>query len=397
MNRHSRALAVALLAGVILTPAPALAATPSAPLTPAQLRDQLPQRRFDAIHARLAGAEAEFRQGRLPDAALVDLYWAFCERKPTREPLFDAWASQHEALEHPFLARAVFQYCLAREARGDKFISETPPARLEQMRVHLDLARHDLGIVLRRNRDSFMAHYLLMQIASYTGSSASTRHHADEATRIAPRNFIARHHYLRSLRTRWGGSIRAMNAYLDECRRAHLPAAQLAALESVIISDKAWTAQQENDLSTAIRHYQRYVALMTPTIAGLIGSSTVEPELQWAISTAKKAKDYQALDRFTTQALALLPGKQERHRYSNRAWARYQLGQKPAALADYLEAAALGDAYSQNAAGAMLFLGDGVPRDQARGLRLIEQSAASGNAHARKNLYWARRKMKSAR
>jgi TPR repeat protein len=66
-----------------------------------------------------------------------------------------------------------------------------------------------------------------MDISSQAGDTDANCETLDAAVRVDPNNLVVRQKYMIGLEPRWGGSLPQMQDFLEECRRANLPAEHL--------------------------------------------------------------------------------------------------------------------------------------------------------------------------
>jgi hypothetical protein len=78
-----------------------------------------------------------------------------------------------------------------------------------------------------------------------TGTAQATRALLDAALKIDPTAMSVRRAYLRSLQTRWGGSLNRMLAFMDETRKIGLPEDQLWTLDRLVDEERQWLVRQE--------------------------------------------------------------------------------------------------------------------------------------------------------
>src|SRR6202012_3574337 len=87
-----------------------------------------------------------------------------------------------------------------------------------------------------------LSYSLLIDLTRHHGDEDYARRLLDAGLRLDPHGYILRLRYMTTLETRWGGSVRAMQSFLAECRAAKLDDAKLRTLEAMVERDRGWVA-----------------------------------------------------------------------------------------------------------------------------------------------------------
>lgn len=348
--------------------------------------------KFVALDAQLELAQAQYRKGLINDIDLANLYTPFQDEDEALQSHYDAWIETQPASYSAFLARGIYFYSRGLTARGSKFIDETSKEQVERMSALLQKAAADINRSLSLEAKPIVSLSYLIHILRYAGGNARTV--LNRSLQVDPHNRIARNSYLFSLQTRWGGSPELMRAFAQECRQAELSQDYTNAVLAFAAFDEAWTLYMDKDYMQAVPHYQRALDLVSPEYKRMVSNRFYRGQLLNAAYAHQQAKHPEKTIRFINTAL--LEGESGRYAYLRRGFAYYALGKKKEAADDYLRAARMGNAWAQNALGAMMVLGDGIPVNVDEGIRWLEHSSQRGNQDAKKNLYWARKKYKKA-
>ena len=67
------------------------------------------------------------------------------------------------------------------------------------------------------------------------------------ALQLDPISIMVRRPYMMTLETRWGGSLGEMTSFLEESRKAGLPADQLQSLGAMIDKERQWRNRNQPD------------------------------------------------------------------------------------------------------------------------------------------------------
>jgi TPR repeat protein len=241
------------------------------------------------------------------------------------------------------------------------------------------IAAQELNASLALDDKPLLTYLHSIDLRTAVGDKAGGRKLLDRAIAIDPRTFIVREKYMGALQTRWGGSVEEMRAFLNECRRAGLSAAHLRILEGLVVEDEAWTLRyRKGDTRAAVRAYLK-AAQLNP-----LRSCIQCGPIAQAADTLLADKSYKEAIKLYSEVLSHNPS--DTYALSNRAFAEEQLNQWNAAFADFLRAAELGDAYSQDAVARLYLVGTSVPHDRGKAIDWLRKSAAQGYAPAKELL-----------
>ena len=123
-------------------------------------------------------------------------------------------------------------------------------------------ASEDLSASLNLDNRPLLTYAQEMDVCQLSGRRrAHPRHSGEPRSRSILTNIIVREKYMGTLAPRWGGSVEAMHAFLEESKQAGVSAAHLQSLEGVIIEDQAHTEKDAGDYAAAERDYRKLVAL----------------------------------------------------------------------------------------------------------------------------------------
>jgi tetratricopeptide (TPR) repeat protein len=218
-----------------------------------------------------------------------------------------------------------------------------------------------------------------MDIASYLGEDELIRDILEAAIKVDPNNFIVREKYMGTLEPRWGGSVEAMYAFLEESKQAGVSAAHLQSLEGIILEDQAQTEKEAGDYTAAERDYRKAVAL-----------GNEDCLLCFAETLTQEGKFGDAIPIYS-RSLAANPN--DAATLANRSYAYMQTGMAREGIKDLQAAADAGNAYAQCALGTYYMIG--VPGvllpNPTVGMSWFEKSAAQGYPDGQENLRRARK------
>lgn len=159
------------------------------------------------------------------------------------------------------LARGIYFKKVGQARRGNDFINKTSAAQLMGMGSAYKKAEQDFHAGAALSEKPLLTYMHAMDISTSYGRGAENRQLLDLSLRIDPGNFVVRQKYMLSLEPRWGGSVHAMRAFPEECRRANLPAAQLRNLEAVIVADQAGTDYDFGRYAAAASEFRQAIQM----------------------------------------------------------------------------------------------------------------------------------------
>jgi hypothetical protein len=242
-TRLSRLVVVAAVAwGAVLT-AQGVNDPPDTPQEAGSRRETLAmlrQSRFDALDRKMNGLQHAYEAGRLADEGLLHEFRAFYDTDPALEPQYDAWLTHYPQSYAARLARGIYLRYLGNEARGTRYVSETPRAKLDLMATYHERAARDYEESLKLTAKPLLTYHAILSVAMYEGGRELSRQVLDDSVRIDPRNFVVRYKYLMTLQTRWGGSLQDMLDFTAQARSAGLSGEQLRYFDNMIAVERRW-------------------------------------------------------------------------------------------------------------------------------------------------------------
>ena len=345
---------------------------------------------FAELDARMSAVQAAWRSGRIDELALLDAFRPFGDADPALSASYEAWVAAFPKSYVAHLAQGEYEVHAGRAARGGAYAASTPASRFRAMSADNERASRALRASLALDERPLLSYSLLMDLTRHAGDRADARQFLEAGLRLDPHGYIVRLRYMTTLESRWGGSVRAMQSFLDECRSAKLDEAKLKTLEALVERDRGWVSGNAGDIEGADRH-----DLAAVELAGdgrYLDKATQSALLSSAGWDEERLKRLDRAGAFYRRAIAAVPDD---------GWSWGHLGYcagKTGLAADsaqaYRRGAELGDPYAQNEWGKALWFGVApVKADRAAALPWFEKSAASGFAEAVDNLMWARRQL----
>jgi len=207
-------------------------------------RELLDQGRYDVLDRRMNGYELAYEAGTLGENGLLRAFAPLTGADPLLQPELNAWVRAFPGSYAAHLARGSSLFALGAEARGRRSVEHTSDQQFADMAVYYRRAQADLVRSESLSAKPLLTYNVLIRISMSVGDARENRRLLDAALQFAPTAISVRRAYMRSLETRWGGSLDQMLAFMEECRRAGLSAAQLASLQAIIDNERRTLACQ---------------------------------------------------------------------------------------------------------------------------------------------------------
>jgi hypothetical protein len=195
---------------------------------------------YAQLDERMNGFQAAYRRGALPDTSLLLEFYAFSVGDPAMEPNLDAWVAAYPTSYAARLARGVHYFGAGVQTRGAQYGEHTTTEQWRGMKVYLDKARQDLQDSLTLDAKPMLSYAVQMRVVMQLGEPQTVRTLLESAVALDPQNLIVRASYMRSLETRFGGSLDQMSAFLQSSRNAGLSADQLDLLQKMVDNEREW-------------------------------------------------------------------------------------------------------------------------------------------------------------
>ena len=329
---------------------------------------------YRTLDRHFSDLQRQYVNGVISDEMLRDRFRVFYPVDPALVPHYDAWVQMFPQSYVAHLARAIYYKKRGQESRGEDYISQVTETQLVGMNEAFAKALKDLHTCVALDPKPTLAYGHALDISSYT-SAGDERELQDLAAQVDPANIIVRMKYMNALEPRWGGSSKKMQAFLEESRRANLPASKLRSLEAIIFEDEGHVNYDRERWDAAAEGYLKAFELDPNNLDAL----------RLAAQARFAAQDWQQVVKLYTQYLDRLPGNVIALR--SRGWA-YDRMDDPRAVQDLTAAANLGDAFSQNRLGEFNFYGipGVVPQNRESALEWFRMAAEQKYPDAVANL-----------
>ena len=200
----------------------------------------LRQGSYAQLDERMNDCQTAYRRGALADTSLLQEFYAFTLADPALEPNLDAWVAAYPTSYAARLARGIHYFGAGVQTRGVLLAEHTTGEQLRGMKIYLDKARQDLQDSLTLDPKPMLSYSVVMRVVMQLGDPQTVRTLFESAVALDPQNVVARASYMRSLETRFNGSLDQMVAFLQSSRDAGLSADQLTLLQKMVDNEREW-------------------------------------------------------------------------------------------------------------------------------------------------------------
>jgi len=200
----------------------------------------LRQERYGELDQRMNGFQYAYRSGSPNDEDLVQEFTAFELADPAMEPNLDAWIASYPNSYAAHLARGIHYFKSGVQTRGSQNYDHTTSEQLRGMQLYLQKARQDLQDSLALDPKPMASYGVLMRTNMQLGDQAAVRTLLDAALKLDAHALSPRRAYMRSIQTRFGGSLQQMIDFVQSSRAAGLTPGQLAVLQQFVDDERKW-------------------------------------------------------------------------------------------------------------------------------------------------------------
>lgn len=350
-----------------------------------ELAQFLYARNFDELDARLGILQEGYESGQTSGAELLWAYRAFYIPTPEVRPALDEWLVRSPKSYAAHVGRALhFKYLARTQLSASKGSAEG----VANAKASMTAAMADLTKSRSLARRPVLTFVHMIDIGMYRGDSEFNRRTLNEAVAALGPEIVVLRKYLYSLRLGRSGDVAEMTRFVDGWRAKGLASEHLSTLSAVIRLEEGSLLQSNKKFEQALTAYQE--------AARTAADPDERVQAMWGVANMNRALErWQASIEMLDQIEPLTP--EDRAVFANRGYAHHRLDRPAKAAVDYRTAAELGDVFSQNTLGDLLWHGVGVAKDHKEALKWFRRAAAAGFPDARRNIEAALREDPSLR
>lgn len=378
-----------------------VAAETSAPLSFFLLKNK----KFKELDSFLQAKQHSYESGNLGLGALYEQFNFASGDEPWLEANLSAWVKGAPASYAANLARGRYYVSRAWEARGDEYISNTPPENIREMSRLMKLAIVDLEKSISLTAKPLLSYSLLINAGMAMGRNEQNRRWLEEANRIDPGNTYIKINYLLTLRPRWGGSMEEMQAFVDESKKLLKKQEDINLLQSHIWRSHAFVRWKDHkDYQGCIDYYSKAIDLYGKDMRPFVRRGycyhmlkryeealrdyshviSIAPRNGYVLKS--RGALFSDLRRFDEAIVDLIRATEidpsDEYTWRTLGYTYYSTEKFDKAFASYKKGAERGDADSQQSLGFLYRFGKGVPKDRDKAIYWWKMAAKNGNAQA---------------
>ena len=304
---------------------------------------------FDTLDERYGAIQKAYEGGAISDVALRDAFRAFYPIDAGLETHYESWVAHSPQSYVAHLARGIYYKFVGMARRGNEYIAKTTPEQIQGMESAFAKGHAEFMTSLELTGKPLLTTLHALDLAALDRGQPDKHEWLAQSLAIDPHNFIVRLKYMTYIQTRWGGGVDDMKAFLRECRTVGLSGKQLATLESLLLEEQGWMAEQDGERACVP--------------CGPINE---------AADALMHAKSYKAAVK--QYSLVLTKDPQFAPALAGQGYCKVQLGQVAEGVAELQQAVDQGNAWAQYNLGVMYLFGFSVVKDSERGLGLVRKA-----------------------
>jgi tetratricopeptide (TPR) repeat protein len=209
--------------------------------------DLLQAGRYVDLDARMNGFQQAYRSRAIDDLELLREFGAFARTDSALKDQLDAWVQEYPDSYAAHLARGIYYFKCGVVTRGTRYIARTPAEQIRGMTVYLTQARAELLASLPLDAKPLISYRYLIVIGMEFGERDGNRDWLEKAIALDQDSIVIRQPYMTSLETRWGGSLEAMQGFLDASRKDGASPDHLRMLAELIGRERRWLRKNASE------------------------------------------------------------------------------------------------------------------------------------------------------
>jgi tetratricopeptide (TPR) repeat protein len=216
---------------------------------------------FETLESATRQVQQRFENGVLSEIQLRNIYRQFYDLDEQGLAKIEAWKNTIPGSYAAHLIRGVHFKRKAGDARGGKYISQTPPDKIQRMQQFNEIAFTELTNSLDLTEKPFLSVFQLLEISKSRGDKDLSRGLVIAANKMLPGNTLARGRFMLSLTPRWGGSYEEMNQFIAQSKKEEVSPIGLSQLEAIMYDDIAMTYLEQGDRRNAMTYFLKALEL----------------------------------------------------------------------------------------------------------------------------------------
>jgi tetratricopeptide (TPR) repeat protein len=231
--------------------------TPPFTADKAEIIQELRDRKFQALDARLNSYQKGFEQNVLEEGNLSLAFDAFNFTDATLGPVLDEWVKSEPDSYPAHLARAKYLLALGWQARGAQNADKTSDEQFSEMKRLFVESANEAVAAIKLNPKASIAYAAIINAASGVSDSKTMESVYAAGVKNVPLSLSIRTTVMSALRPRWGGSYEAMAKFAEDAQQYAAQNPRLESLKGFADEDKGDLALGTGDRNKAIRFYNQ--------------------------------------------------------------------------------------------------------------------------------------------
>jgi tetratricopeptide (TPR) repeat protein len=226
-----------------------------------ELLPLLKAREFETLESATRQVQERFENGALSEIQLRNIYRQFYDLDEQDLAKVEAWKSAISGSYAAHLIRGVHFKRKAGDARGGKYLSQTPPDKIQKMQQFNEIAFTELTNSLDLTEKPFLSVFQLLEISKSRGDKDLSTGLVIAANKMLPSNTLARGRFMLALTPRWGGSYEEMKQFISRSKKEDVSPIGLSQLEAIMYDDIGMTYLEQGDRQNATTYFLKALAL----------------------------------------------------------------------------------------------------------------------------------------
>lgn len=227
-------------------------------------QDMLYSNQFNSLEKAIAEVEANYRKERSlkNERELSSVYRVFNFHRVDSATHLDRWVESSPDSPIPYIARGIYKYNRAAEARGTRYINKTSKEQLGRFHNLLLESQKDLEAALKIDPGQFTPYLYLMDAAkSGTFGPDMLNQYFNAGLKLAPENYELHLWYALNIRPIWGGTKHQWDTLGKIISKKIKKFPHLDVVNAVILYENARKFGKKGEYAKALKLVDRAISL----------------------------------------------------------------------------------------------------------------------------------------
>jgi tetratricopeptide (TPR) repeat protein len=321
---------------------------------------------YAQVERLMQGVQDDYKRDVITDEDLLAAFRPFYRVDSSEVHHLDRWVEQYPKSYADRLARGIYY----KQLGFDPPVDSSNDVRLALKKQAHNIAARDLYASMELDDKPLLSYFHAMDLSGWIGRRQSVRL-LDAANAIDPDNFIVRHEFLLSQRPIEGGSLGQMRAFVADSKSILSPEQSRRFEGTILVEEARLALRGRHDPAEAERRYRKVLELDPD-------NSSAGWYLMYALVNREKCAEAIAV---ATHWLAKPDGRAGEV-LARRGWCNLRENRIAEGVADWQQAAMLGDVWAQKELSGLYWFGKHVPRDVELARHWMQKAAERGDGDA---------------